>query len=850
MQQYLGIKKDYPHMLLFYRMGDFYEMFFSDAVRAAELLNLTLTHRGHSAGNPIPMAGVPFHAVENYLARLVKLGESVAICEQIGDPALSKGPVERKVIRIITPGTVSDEALLEETTDNLLLALHHHGDKTGLAWLDITSGRFLLSEIQANQLANELARLRPAEILVSDETAAREALQTFRCVRYRGAWEFELKTAIRQLTQQFQIQSLEMFGCDHLPLALTAAGCLINYVRETQRTALPHIQRLQVEKLDETVLLDAATRRNLEIDSNLRGNQQNTLISVLDKTCTPMGKRLLKRWLNLPLRNHAHILLRQHAITEAIQQHSYAALQPLLKSLGDSERILARVALKSARPRDLIKLRENLQRLPEIKASVMLLTSPYWQTISQKIHDFSTLCQELARALIENPPVLLRDGGVIATGYDADLDELRNIAEHADQYLLDLEAREKQRTNLSTLKVSYNKIHGYYIEISRGQAAQVPADYQRRQTLKNAERFIIPELKAFEDKALSAQAKALAREKYLYDCLLDKLIAELPQLLQMAEAMAEIDVLLNLAERAETLCLTAPEFSNTPMIEINDGRHIVIEQSLDAPFIANSIQLHNERRMLIITGPNMGGKSTYMRQTALIVLLAHIGSYVPAATTKLGPIDRIFTRIGASDDLAGGRSTFMVEMTETANILHNATAQSLVLLDEIGRGTSTFDGLSIAWATAAYLAETVHAFTLFATHYFELTHLADNHCNIANVHFDAIDNHDNIVFLHQVQEGAANQSYGIQVAKLAGLPPVVVHAARQKLLSLEQQDVQQNSVLTPDKIKPTIIQSKPTPNYAELAAAVAAIHPDELSPKQALEALYTLKTMVKQYEPA
>lgn len=786
MQQYLSIKAEFPHMLLFYRMGDFYEVFFEDAHRAAALLDITLTHRGSSNGAPIPMAGVPFHAVENYLARLVKQGESVAICEQIGDPALSKGPVERKVMRIITPGTISDEALLEEYSDNLLLALHAHKEQIGLAALDITSGRFVVSEVSSlTHLQNELARLRPAEILVSEDSALRSLLNNFPCVRYRAAWEFEHKTATRLLQQQFGIQSLSIFECEHLPQAIAAAGCLVHYLRETQRTALPHIQRIQTEKIEDTLMLDASTRRNLEIDVNLRGNNQNTLMSVMDKTQTPMGKRLLKRWLNQPLRDYAIICQRQAAVQEVMQQTRYNALQALLKNIGDSERILARVALKSARPRDLIKLRDNLARLPDIKSAIQSLKAPRWQQLNQQINDFSQLHTILQSALIEAPPQLIRDGGVIAAGYDAELDELRNIATNADQYLLDLETRERKRTNLSTLKVGYNRVHGYYIEISRGQAAQAPEDYQRRQTLKNAERFVTPELKTFEDKALSSQARALAREKQLYDALLDRLITELSALLAMAAAMAEMDVLTNFAERADNLNLVAPTFSETPTIQITAGRHIVIEHASENPFIPNDTHMHAERRMLIITGPNMGGKSTYMRQIALIVLLAHVGCFVPAKQAVIGPIDRIFTRIGASDDLASGRSTFMVEMTETANILHNATACSLVLLDEIGRGTSTYDGLSIAWATASHLAESVGAFTLFATHFFEITHLAATHNTIANIHFDAMDSHDNIVFLHHVQEGPASQSFGIQVAKLAGLPHVVIDKARSKLAELE-----------------------------------------------------------------
>lgn len=836
MQQYLTIKAEFAHTLLLYRMGDFYELFFDDALRASKLLDITLTHRGNANGKPIPMAGVPFHAIENYLAKLVKMGESIAICEQIGDPALSKGPVERKVTRIITPGTVSDEALLEEAIDNLLLAIHIKQERIGLASLDISSGRFLVAEVETyTQLQYELARLRPAEIIISDDTPFRDKLTTHKCVRYRHAREFETHFTDKLLKQHFKVNSLAIFECEHLPVALTAAGSLLNYVQETQLTALPHIHKLQAISLSDNIILDTATRRNLEIDFNLRGTTQNTLMTVIDNTQTPMGKRLLKRWLHQPLRNQAILNARLSALTELVENNNYADFTILLNNLGDSERILGRIALKSARPRDLLKLRETLGRLPLIKKQLLSCKSTRWNELNEQLQLFDDLYQVLQTAIIDNPPVWIRDGGVIAAGYDAELDELRNLSANAEQYLLDLETRERQSTQISTLKVGYNKIHGFYIEISRAQSHLAPIYYQRRQTLKNAERFIIPELKAFEDKALSAQSKALALEKQLYDQLLDKITEYLVALLTTVEALAELDVLVNLTERAIHLNLHAPEFSDQPILAITQGRHLVIEHANDMPFIPNDINMSPARQMLLITGPNMGGKSTYMRQTALIVLLAHIGSFVPASKAIIGPIDRIFTRIGASDDLASGRSTFMVEMTETAHILQNATAQSLILLDEIGRGTSTYDGLSIAWAAASYLAEKIGAHTLFATHYFELTQLACHYKNVVNVHFDALENHDNMIFLHQVEEGSASQSFGIQVAKLAGLPPAVIQLAKEKLKQLEQNNETKSAIsLTTE----TITAVHPLLNE------LAKLDPDTLSPRDALALIYQWRKML------
>ena len=841
MQQYLRIKAEHKDMLVFYRMGDFYELFFDDAHRAAKLLNITLTARGQSAGKPIPMAGVPYHAAENYLAKLVKLGESIAICEQIGDPALSKGPVERKVVRIITPGTISDEALLEERQDNLLIAIHHDKNQFGIATLDVASGRFRVSQVDGvESLASELERLKPAEILVSEMFEHEKLLKNFRGVRRQPVWLFESEAANRLLIEQFDTKDLTCFGCNDLPIAISAAGCLLQYANDTQRGTLPHIQSLQAERAEDSVMIDASTRRNLELTTNLSGGTENTLSEVLDKTATPMGSRLLRRWINRPLRDIQILNSRQEAIQNLLDLHLYEDCHELLRGIGDIERILARIALKSARPRDLIQLRYTFSLLPEIQNKLQNISAPLLQTIAKNISTFPEQCELLQKAIVENPPVVIRDGGVIARGYDDELDELLTLSEHAGEFLINLEKQERERTKISTLKVGYNRVHGYYIEISRAQSQHAPVEYIRRQTLKNAERFITPELKTFEDKVLSAKSRALAREKLLYEELLEKLLAHLTPLQLSAEGIATLDVLTNLAERAETLELTAPQLVEEPGVDIKSGRHLVVEQVLEDPFVPNDTMLDDHRKMLIITGPNMGGKSTYMRQTALIVLMAYIGSFVPAKSASIGPIDRIFTRIGAADDLAGGRSTFMVEMTETANILHNATEQSLVLLDEIGRGTSTFDGLSLAFAVAKHLVEKTKAFTLFATHYFELTNLPELNSNAFNIHLDAVEHHDKIVFLHAVQEGPANQSYGLQVAALAGVPRDVIKQAKQKLAQLENASVTQQQFVTNSSVQNDMFADK---QDDELQRALDAINLDDITPKEALDALYKLKEL-------
>ena len=840
MQQYLTLKAEAPDILLFYRMGDFYELFFDDAKKASRLLGISLTKRGQTAGQPIPMAGVPYHAVEGYLIKLVQMGESAAICEQVGDPTTSKGPVERKILRIITPGTVSDEALLEDNRDNLISCVYQHQQIFGLATLDITSGRFAVNQFeQAETLQAELQRLDPAELLYPEDFSQMPLIEQRRGIRRRPEWEFESQTAQRVLTQQFETRDLVGFGVEQAQVAICAAGCLMQYIKDTQRTALPHINSIYLEQNQDVVILDAATRRNLELTQNLAGGTDNTLADVLDNTATAMGSRLLKRWIHQPSRNLEVLSQRQNIITELLNLSLYIDSAELLKNIGDIERVLARLALKSARPRDLVKLKSAFATLPELNQLLVDSQSALLQQHSQRISDFPELLDLLQRAIIDNPPVLIRDGGVIASGYHEELDEWRNLSKGATDYLAELETREKQLTGIANLKVSYNRVHGYYIEVSRSQSEQVPAHYIRRQTLKNTERYIIPELKTYEDKVLMSQGKALALEKRLYDELLDALLPYLSRLQKTAIALSELDVLANFAERAETLHYIKPTLSTQSGIQISAGRHPVVEQVSSEPFIANPVELNSQRRMLIVTGPNMGGKSTYMRQIALIVLMAHIGCYVPADSATIGSVDRIFTRIGASDDLASGRSTFMVEMTETANILHNATRSSLVLMDEIGRGTSTYDGMSLAWACAEHLAQTTQAFTLFATHYFELTQLPELMPGLANVHLDAVEHQDSIAFMHSVQEGAASKSYGLQVAALAGVPQQVIKQAKQKLHQLETQAEQQ------------VAAAPSSPSQANLPFAIEAEHPavtqlfntnpDELTPKQALELLYQLK---------
>jgi len=846
MAQYLALKAECPDVLLFYRMGDFYELFYEDARRGARLLDIALTQRGQSAGADIPMAGVPVATLEAYLARLVRLGESVAICEQIGEPGKTKGPVERRIVRIVTPGTVTDDGLLEQRRDTLVASVASAPPRAGLAWLELASGRFTVMEVATpDALEAELERLGPAELLVAEGSPAAASGRA----RVRAPWHFELGVATRLLCQQFGVRDLAGFGCAEKPLAVTAAGALLQYVQETQRQALPHLAGLVTEERDAAVLLDAATRRNLELEHSLAGRPECTLAGLLDRTATAMGARELRRWLGRPLRDTAELRRRHHAVRSLIDAARGAEFRELLRGIGDIERILARVALRSARPRDLAQLRAALLRVPAVGALAAQHDSPLLAAPASALEGHPALAELLVAALVETPPHALRDGGIIAAGHDAELDELRRIASDTDSYLLELEARERARTGLASLKLAYNRVSGFYIELNRRDAENAPADYVRRQTVKNAERFLTPELKQFEDKVLGARERSLAREKQLYEALLDRLLAALPDLQASARALARVDVLVNLAERAVELRLTEPEFVAEPRLTIVGGRHAVVESVLAGPFVPNDLELDERRRMLVITGPNMGGKSTYMRQAAQIVILARIGSFVPAERAVLGPTDRIFTRIGAADDLAGGRSTFMVEMTETANILNNATEASLVLMDEIGRGTSTFDGLSLAWAAAEHMARTVRAFTLFATHYFELTALAEQAAGVGNVHLDATEHGDSLVFLHAVKPGPASRSYGLQVARLAGVPREVIAAARRYLATLERRDHD----LRPPGPQAELLFAGPVASpaapvtadaaAARFAAELAALDPDALTPREALDALYRLKSL-------
>jgi DNA mismatch repair protein MutS len=840
MRQYLGLKAQHPDMLLFYRMGDFYELFFEDAEKASRLLGITLTHRGSSNGHPIKMAGVPYHAAEGYLAKLAKLGEAVAICEQIGDPATSKGPVDRQVARILTPGTLTDSALLDESRDNQLLSIYQAEGMIGLARLNLASGVFILSEIAVGLLGQEIERIAPTEILLEDDFE-HSAISLSKVTKKRlSPWQFDYDTAFNTLTKQFNTYDLNGFGCSSLKPAICAAGVLLDYVKHTQRTALPHINAISVEVTSAYVQLDAATRRNLEIDLTLRGEASPTLYSLLNTTQTAMGARLLRHWLHHPLQDRHVVMQRHAAVAELIQNNNNVMLSHILKNIGDIERITARVALKTARPRDLSGLSASLLQLPLLQAQLHNSQASLLQTLDSTLIAPNAMVHLLTSAIKPEPSVVLREGGVIADGYDAELDELRALQNNHGEFLLQYEAAEKARTGITNLKVEYNSVHGFYIEMSRTQAETAPLDYRRRQTLKNVERFITPELKAFEDKVLSANDRALAREKLLFADVLEQLMPFIKALQKNAAAVASLDVLSCFAERAVALNYIAPEFTMEPGIHIVKGRHPVVE-SIAQPFIANDVILNPYRQLLLITGPNMGGKSTFMRQTALIILLAHCGCYVPATYAKIGDIDRIMTRIGASDDLAGGRSTFMVEMTETANILHNATDKSLVLLDEIGRGTSTFDGLSLAWAVAKQLLEKNRSYTLFATHYFELTRIVDEFKQAANVHLDALEHGNNIVFMHKVEDGAANQSYGLQVAQLAGIPRSVVTAAKRKLTQLENSQIALNNH-QPDMFSANIeiVPVMVHPAVAELEV----IQPDDLTPKQALEFLYKLKNII------
>ena len=876
MQQYLRIKAEFPDKLLFYQMGDFYELFFDDARRAHELLGISLTARGQTNGQPIPMAGVPAQSAEGYLARLVRQGVSVAICDQVGEPGANRGPVERQVTRVLTPGTVTDDSLLEERRDRLLAAINPGpGSEWGLAVLDMSRGDFVVMECEGDDaLAAELARLVPAEILLADDHlrpggwATHGVLAGHAGLTPRPPWLFEPVSARRLLLDHFGTRDLDGFGCETLELGIGAAGCALEYARTTNRGPLPHVTGLRTERREETVILDPVSRRNLEVVESVSGDADRSLAGVLDRTVTAMGSRLLRRWLGRPLRDRDTVRRRQQFIGAHIESGADPETEGLLRSVGDLERVLARVALRTARPRDLGQLRSALGTFPALRERVEAVGGPLACTLAARIHDFGDLRAHLAAAIVEAPPLTLRDGGVIAAGFDPELDRLRNLGDDATGHIAELEARERARTGLPGLKVGYNRVHGYYIEISRATSAdRIPIEYVRRQTLKSVERYLSPELKQFENQVLGARERSLALERRLYEAVMDITCEALERLQESARAIAGFDALSSLAERAVELGLCRPELSEEPGIRVRAGRHLVVESFGDATFVPNDLDLGPERRMLVVTGPNMGGKSTYMRQAAHIVLLAHAGSFVPAESAVIGPVDRIFTRIGAADDLSGGRSTFMVEMTETANILNNATEQSLVLLDEIGRGTSTYDGLALAWATGAHLAARLRSFTLFATHYFELTALGVEHDTVANVHLKAVEHDRGIVFLYEVSPGPASRSYGIQVAELAGVPAIVVRHARRKLERLEAEDHggrsraqldlfgggSFDSTAGPegDLLPEAAALAVPDPEevrgreWAEaIRNALEAIDPDGLSPREALEVLFRFKEMV------
>ena len=843
MQQYLNIKAEHADKLVFYRMGDFYELFFDDAIEAAKLLDITLTTRGQISGEPIKMAGVPYHAVEQYLAKLVKLGKSVAICEQIGEPVAGK-VVERKVVRIITPGTLTDSALLEDKQPNRIAALAVLKKQTALAWAALESGEFKAKIIHADQLADELARLQVAELLAPNDFRLPENIAAQTSITRLNNWQFAPDTAFTLLTQYFGSQDLSAYGMqpENHPAAIAAAGALLNYLKITQSQLPPHLDAITLEQENQYIALDAATRRNLEITTTLSGKKAPTLFSTLDNCATHMGSRLLAQWLHHPLRNRDHIQARLDAVAALLA--SEQNLSGSLKTIADLERIAARIALGSARPRDLSALRDSLLAL----ATFRLPQSPLLQTLGDSFPATATIAEHLQRALLPEPSVWLKDGNIINHGYHAELDELRHLHTHGSETLRQMEEQERQNTGIGSLKLEYNRVHGFYIELSKAQAEHAPAHYQRRQTLKNAERFITPELKAFEDKYLAAQERSLALEKQLYDELLRHLQAHLPQIQRSARAAATLDVLNSFAHTARSQNYTRPQFTDHSSLHIQNGRHPVVEQQVQH-FTPNHTQLTPSRRLTLLTGPNMGGKSTYMRQVALIALLAHTGSYVPAEAATIGTIDQIHTRIGASDDLAGNRSTFMVEMSETAYILHHATPQSLVLMDEVGRGTSTFDGLALAQAIAEHLISKNQSLTLFATHYFELTRLPENHPSAFNMHLSALEQGQDIVFLHHIEAGPAEKSYGIAVAKLAGLPTAALKSARRHLAALEEQaaDRQLNLFATADNDandddsddNPAHHPAIPHP----IAEKLRHIHPDDLTARAALDLVYELKKL-------
>ena len=846
MQQYLHIKKEYPNTLLFYRMGDFYELFFDDAKIAADILDITLTARGKNQDNPIPMAGVPYHAAENYLAKLIKQGLSVAICEQVGD-IQTKGPIERKVVKVLTPGTVIDDIFLNDNKENIIIAIYHKKSQYGMAYLDISTGLFRLKDqLTHHEFMSEMERLQPSEILYPEKFHQLEAISHYQGLQQRPSWDFDIDTAKKNLSLQFKTHDLSGFGIENAELGLSAAGALWIYLKDTQKIELPHIHSIIKEEMNTFLYLDMMTRHHLELTSTSSQHENSTLFAILNNTATPMGARLLHRWIHQPIRDRIEINHRLSIVENILCTQLYTELYPCLKKIGDLERILSRLSMRNARPKDFVKLKHALSALPELQTIFSSTDYPIFQDIQQKINTFPEQVILLHQAIEDNPPLLIREGGVIKARYNETLDHLRNLSQGACDYLTQLESRERQRTGISSLKIEYNKVHGYYIEISKAQAKLVPSDYIRKQTLKNNERYIIEELKAHEDKVLSSQNEALSLEKQLYDELFDLLLPQLKSLQETATFCAYLDVLQNFSERAHTNEYTKPTLVDNKEIMIQSGKHPIIEQLTQEPFIANPVELHKNRELLIITGPNMGGKSTYMRQVALIIIMSHIGCYVPAQEAKIGAIDRIFTRIGACDDLSSGRSTFMVEMTESANILHNATENSFILLDEIGRGTSTYDGLALAWSIASYIADNIQAMTLFSTHYFEMTQLSEHHNNIANIHFEAIEHNQSIAFMHQVKEGAANKSYGVQVAQLAGLPQSVITLAKNKLIALELENPNQNNSHVKENNQERIDEYHTLKNTMEtIAPILEEIEEVDINQLSPIDALNLLNSMIK-----
>ena len=842
MQQYLSIKADYPNTLLFYRMGDFYELFYEDAEKASNLLGITLTSRSKSSPNPIKMAGVPFHSVDQYIRKLINLSESVAICEQIGDPATSKGPVERKVTRVITPGTLTDENLLDERSESLLCAFAKLNDTWTLATLDVASGRFSAREMpNAESVQSEIDRIKPAEILHSDVANYVNEFQ-FKHAQEVPGWYFNFDRAKSLLEKQFQVKNLTAFECEQHPEASATAGALLQYAIDVWGKELTHIHGLKIERSDEFVQIDSHSWRNLEIETTLMGDEKYCLINLFDKCSTAMGSRQIRRWFRYPVRDHEEIRRRHQIIEHILENTDFGRIATALRHIGDIERIASRIATRTAKPIDLVRLKDALRSIPSLVELLAPEECSEMQTLCTRMDPLPDLTDLLGRAILDEPASVLRDGGVIRKGYDAQLDELNQLRDDSGQALIDLETRERERTGIKNLKVHYNRVHGYYIEVSRLAADQIPEDYKRRQTLKSSERYITPELASFERRILNAKEKALGREKELYEALIEHLQQFVSAIQITSQALAEIDVLSNFAILSDELDLNRPELVKTPGISIDHGRHPVVEAVLTRPFVSNSAELSPHKRLLLITGPNMGGKSTYMRQTALIVMLSHTGSFVPANAAKIGPIDRIFTRIGAADDLAAGNSTFMVEMTEMAAILHSATENSLVLVDEIGRGTSTYDGLALAWACAVSLLNEVQAMTMFSTHYFEITELANEYSGAINLHLDAVKHKGDIVFMYDVKEGAANQSYGIEVAKLAGIPGKVIGDAKNRLARLSSKSVESELMRVQGALQTSLFSASASPVLERLKQ----VQPEELNPLEALQLIFELKELEKE----